>query len=184
MPMLNVDDNTFLSELSRFLPTDVPSDINPAVIETDKVGRGKGNNEVPESLRKIIGETALIENNKETARAFGISTSSVSAYKKGAHSTASYNEPVDELKSYIDETRKEISTKARKKLLSAIDSITSEKLEEVGVKVASQVARDMSTVIKNIEPEMSDNNKSGVQFVFFAPHMREERDFPSITVNE
>lgn len=180
MPMLVVDDDKFKDELER-LSGNV---VNNAEIKDISRGRGLGNKEVPEELRKIIGENALIEGNKETAKAFDVSEAAVSAYKKGATSTASYNEPDKDLKKFIDSSRNEISTKARKKLISAIDHISEEKLVECSPKVLASVARDMSSVIRNIEPEETNDKGNNVQFVLFAPQMARESDFAMKRVNE
>lgn len=180
MPMLIVNDVDLEGELNRL--SDGKSHVGQ--VKDRELGRKEGTKEVPEELRKIIGENALIEGNKSTAKAFGVSESSVSAYKKGATSTKSYNDPDADLKAFMDESRNKISTKARRKLIDAIDNITDSKLEECSVKVLASVARDMSSVIRNMEPEQKEDRSNNVQFVLFAPQMKNESDFALKQVNE
>jgi len=174
MARLLVDDQTFERELARW---------GQGKIENFK-GRGKGNREIPEVLRKVIGESALEEGSKEVAAAFGVSKSSVDAYKNGATSSISYNEPDEDLKNHIDNKRLEISGKAKGRLLKALEEITDEKLEGSGVKTLAGVARDMSAIVRNIEPDPKVQGGNNVQFVFFAPHLKREQDFDIIPVQE
>lgn len=148
-----------------------------------QLGRGENNVRVPEIIREIVGETALVETGKNVADAFGISQSSVSAYKIGAHSTSSYHQPNQELKDKQRNARERITTKARKRLLLALDSITPEKMNDVKARDAAGIAKDMSAVIRNIEPAQ-DNNGPQVQFVFYSPRPRSENDFEVIHVND
>src|SRR6516164_5456244 len=95
-------------------------------VEIKQIDRGRGhNNEAPESLRRIIGEESLNGTPaSDIANAFGISKSSISAYKHGATSTASYNNPNPDLKRSNNIIRDKIVRKSNKKLLAALDQIT------------------------------------------------------------
>jgi len=155
-------------------------------------GRSEGHTNIPESLRKIIGETSVIEGRKaalDLARDFGISASSVSAYAKGASSTTTYKKPVSQIVEHINRARYRSIGKANKVLNSAIDGITPEKLENMGPRNLAGIARDMSTVIKNLEPpteQVNANpaNDSGPKFVIYAPQFKTEQSFESIVINE
>lgn len=179
-----VSDSDFESELSRLSGN---SD-NPAEIIDITKGRGKGSKEVPESLRKIIGETNELDGRSdaiELAKRFGISSSSVSAYGHGSTSTASYNKPNEELKNHINESKDRIAKKARGRLFNALKHITDEKLSQARVKDVSSVARDMAAIIKDVEPDnKSEASKQSPQFVFYAPQFRDERSFDVIKVKE
>jgi hypothetical protein len=161
--------------------------IEPEIIPMPDKGRGYGNGQVPESLRKIIGEES-IEGNRQSAlelgRAFGISDSSVSAYSAGSTSTSSYQSPVRSLNSHLNKVKEKIQSKARRRLTLALDSITPEKLQEANLREASGVARDMSVIIKNLEPESNKEENNNTQFVIYAPSFRDERSFDIIRVNE
>lgn len=146
---------------------------------------GRGNTKAtPEIMREIIGDTAITESGRDVSEAFGISQSSVSAYKVGAHSTSSYNKPDQQLKENVNKKRYKISNKASNRLVMALDSITPEKLSEVKVKDAASIAKDMSAVIKNMEPDHGRENGPAVQFVFFSPRQKTESDYEIIHVND
>jgi len=167
MAMGLINDDSFDQELSRFNGT----------IKDLKRGRGNGTKNVPQEIRKLVADEALLgANAQEIAEQFGISTQSVSAYKNGATSLATYNEPNKELSGHIDSTRSEITKSARTRLMEALESITPEKIATSKVQVASQIAKDMSAIIKNIEPQ-KENSGPTVQFVMYAPQMKKEEDF-------
>lgn len=151
-----------------------------------KRGRGIGDKEVPESLRKIIGDTAITDNSegRKLAEAFDISNSSVSAYKQGATSTSSYNSPDNELAKHVSNVKDRIATKARSKLIAALNGITPKKLEDVKVRELAAIAKDMSAVVKNIEPQVQEKQDNKVQFVFFAPHVRKEEEYSVIEMRD
>jgi predicted transcriptional regulator len=153
-------------------------------------GRNNGDVNVPESIRKIIGETAVIDGRAAAislAKDFGISPSSVSAYAKGATSTASYNQPKESIISHINKSRQRAIKKASKTLNAALGAITQEKLDYSDAKDLSGIAKDMAVVIKNLEPKdtSTEGGASGTpQFVIFAPQFRDERSFDTIHVPE
>lgn len=162
--------------------------ISAFIKQLPKLGRQEGSTQVPDSLRKIIGES-VIEEGRSAGTAIadflGISQSSVSAYSKGATSTTTYNEPKKELKDHLQNTRKKISKRASGKLLKALDTIDDDKLEALDALDASTVAKNMAAIIKQMEPE---TNKSSVvnapQITFFIPQISREEKFDVITVNE
>lgn len=179
MPLGIVSEEDFLAEIER--SNGIKRNVE--IIE-DKSGRGSGNVEVPDSLRKIIGEEKIEgANNQELARAFGISESSASAYAVGATSTASYDKPNKELKRHVDTKRVRLLNKAHNRLSYALNGITPEKLEVAKLTEASAVARDMSAIIKNLEPKEEDSQRdTNVQFNFFVPRMRQETEFEAMPV--
>ncbi len=171
----------------NIIPLNVPygGQSRAKIVDLNK-GRGIGDKAVPMPLRKLIGSTAIAEGNKEAkelAEEFDISDSSVSAYKKGATSTATYHEPNQELVKHTNSARTKISEAAQKILLASIDSITPEKLAAAKLREVAGVARDMSAVVKNIEPS-SEEASSNVQFVLFAPRVKEEKEYEVIDVSE
>ena len=179
MAMGIVSDEDFEKEINRN---------NQARVEIIERGRGNGNKNVPDSLRKIIGETNEVDGRKEAlalAKMFDISDSSVSAYANGATSTTSYNKPTD-IQNHIDKTKERIQNKARTRLFKALNHITEEKLADAKLRDVSSVARDMAAIVKDMEPE-SGRNGSGNNaptFVFYAPQFRDERSFDTIHVKE
>lgn len=183
MPMGIVSDDDFLKELNKTVPKVnhtplMPS--SPAEIQEIERGRGKGSVEVPDSLRKVIGETAITEGRPaalELARDFGISPSSVSAYTKGATSTASYDERPN-VKT-IDGARLRIQRRARAKLMLAINGLTPEVIAQAKARDLAGIARDMATVVKTMEPEnhKDPSEKSGPTFIFYSPQTKKEESY-------
>jgi hypothetical protein len=178
MPMMIVNDQEFEKELEKLNPTP-----ETAEVKDIERGRGKGSTEVPDSLRKVIGENAILEGNGPTREAFGLSQSSISAYKNGATSTATYNEPNAGLKEHTDIVKEQISAHAKHKLLRALENITDDKLNGASLKTISGLARDMSAVVKNIEPQTITPG-TGVQFVFYSPKLRQESDYDVIAISD
>lgn len=150
-----------------------------------KIGRGN-NPQVPESLRKLIGENAIEEGSaatKEITRALGISDSSLSAYKHGATSTAKYHEPDPALQSHVNQARQRIVKKARNRLVQSLNEITPEKLSQEKPRDLAAIAKDMSAIVRDFEPR-DDNEKAPRAFVVYAPTVINENKFETLQVQE
>jgi len=156
------------------------------IIDTPSKGRGDSVN-TPDSLRKIIGEESVINGRQSAlalAKEFGISPSSVSAYAKGATSTASYNSPTQSIISHINKSRQRAVKRASKTLNAALGSITQDKLDYADAKDLAGIAKDMSVIIKNLEPQAEIQTDSAPKFVIYAPQFKQENQFDVINVNE
>jgi DNA-binding transcriptional regulator YdaS (Cro superfamily) len=199
MPIGIVSDDDFLHEINSLSPQRKESHPPSHVIQPSQVqiidkpsrGRSDGDVNVPDSLRQIIGEDAVINGRSsatQLARQFGISPSSVSAYANGASSTTTYHEAKPSIIQHINKSRQRAIKRASKTLNAALGSITQEKLDYADVTDLSGIAKDMSVIIKNLEPppsqssDQSDNKTP--QFVIFAPQFRDERSFEVIKVQE
>ena len=191
MAMGIVSDTEFDKELTKVNP-DKPREVSNSVPITGEVvdmpakGRGVGNVEVPDSLRKVIGETSVTEGRDqavELAKQFGISPSSVSAYNVGATSTASYDDQPNG--SNINKAKERIGKRARTKLMAALRHITDEKLGEAKVRDLASIAKDMSVVFKHMEPEGPKTpTNSGPTFVFYSPQFRKEEHYEVVQAKE
>lgn len=183
MPIGIVSDEDFNKELTRMRrPSDGPSDTIEQ--ELNKLERGRGNViEIHPSARALIGESALLEHNGDIAKTFGISRASVSAYKHGATSTASYNSPDEKLKEHITAAKTKIVRKASVRLMEALNSLKG-KMNDVKPRDAAAIARDMSAVIKNMTEQEDNKNVQQVQFVVHTPPQKSESDYTAIQVNE
>lgn len=194
-----VNDSEFEKQKTQLGIIDVPIQTNepksegePVVIDlpNDSVkGRGKGNIEVPESLRSLIGQESITggrESAIQLAKQFGLSESSVSAYSVGANSTASYDRRPGDDK--IRGAKEHISKRARGKLLLALNKITSDKLDTIGPKELSSVAKDMSTIVRNMESDSTnsgqDTSQKGPTFVFYSPQLKKPEDFDVVSAKE
>lgn len=165
------------------------AEVLPAETDEFNRGRGKGNTEVPSGIRKLIGGSVIEEGRPAglaIAAFLGISESSVSAYTKGATSTATYDKPDKGLADFLGNTRKKISKKAAAKLFKALHVIDEESLAKLSALEASNVAKNMSTIINHMEPP--DNNKglniNAPSMVFYVPKMVSEERFHVVTANE
>lgn len=159
--------------------------ITGEVIDSPSKGRGNGNVAVPDSLRKIIGETSELEGRKtalEFAKSLGISPSSVSAYSNGATSTATYDTPSVSIKSHISERKSKVVDNALSKLRKSLNTLTPAKLGSATAREAAAIAKDMAAIVKIMEPENNgDNgNKPAPQFVVYAPQFKNENHFETI----
>lgn len=177
--MLVISDQELDKELSKLNNKPIQSEIIDI-----KHGRGPVT-EVPSSLRKVIAEEAIVNgHSEEIAKQFGISKSSVDSYKHGATSTASYNNPDTELNDHVTSIKSDITNNARSKLLAALESLTPEKLEAVKARDAASIAKDMSVVIKNMEPDSEARRGPDTQYIVYAPQFKKESVFETIVVKD
>lgn len=166
----------------------IESNEKPKFEEIKGPGRAEGDTNVPDSIRKLIGQTSITEGRGEAleiAKQFGISSSSTSAYAHGSTSTATYGEAPN--KTVITDAKLRIAKKARGKLLKALNLITDEKMELTKAKDLSGIAKDMSAIVKNMDSSMNpdgDESKKGPTFIFYCPKMKEEKVFDVVQVNE
>lgn len=196
MAMGIVSDSDFDKELSRISPErneESKSVKNPVitgeVIDVSR-GRGEGSTSVPDGLRKIIGEESAINGRQsaiELASQFGLSPSSVSAYANGATSTASYDRTPN--KPFVNDAKIRVSKRARGKLMLALSKITGEKLDGTNARDLASIAKDMSAVVKVMEPETpkspnGDGEGKGPTFIIYSPQFRDERHFETVVVKE
>ena len=132
MPIGIVQDNEFELEIKR-LRDSIPSKESVPLKESHSDhGRNPGDVNVPDSLRQIIGEDAVINGRQSAlklARDFGISASSVSAYAKGATSTTTYDSPSQSIISHINKSRRRAIKRAQVTLNGALNALTQEKLD-------------------------------------------------------
>lgn len=163
--------------------------INPATIITPPTrGRKEGDNNVPNSLRNTIAQIAHTDGRDEAiavAKDFGISESSVSAYTNGATSTASYHETPN--KSVVIEAKTRVAKRARGKLMLALSKLTPEKMDEAKAIELSSIAKNMSGIVKDMEPpvEQKDSNELlRPQFIVYAPVVNQENHYDRVYVKE
>jgi predicted transcriptional regulator len=160
-------------------------DIVDYEVKEIKHGRGAGVENLSPEMRKIIAEEALIsgKTQAEVAIEYGVSPQAVEAYVKGATSLATYNTPNEELAPHITQVKDQIKTQAQNALLTAIQSLTDDKISGAKAKDIAGIAKDMSSVLRNIEPQTSGpviNNK----VLVYSPRVKEEDDYAVIEARE
>jgi len=170
-----VDDDVFDSELNNTVE-------HKQII----IGRPKGRKDIPTGIRKLAAQDAIAGGtSKEVQEAYGISSSQVSAFKHDATSTATYDKPDEELKKSNDSFREQVSGTARERLMMALEGITPDKINNAKLPVVSSVARDMSVIIKNMEPSTPaisiDNSK---KVIVYRPTSKTEDDYDVIDATD
>jgi hypothetical protein len=155
-------------------------------IVVPRLGRGVGNKETPEILRKLIGDESIGSRVDALAlgESLGISPSSVSAYANAATSTATYNKPSEPLEDFLKQRKNRIIKKASAKMIAAIDGIDEAKLAEAPAGVLAGIAKSLSGVIKDLEPPVRDEKQTNVQFIMYAPKLQPENTFEVIHVSD
>jgi hypothetical protein len=152
-----------------------------------KLGRGKGNIETPNVLRKVIAAEVIEGGNvKEVSEAFSISRSSISAYLKGVNSTTDYNS-LDKINQSLvnnnSKTKEKIVRLTRRTLRNAVRNITDEKLAAAKPGELAMVARNMSAIANDLEPQVEVSETRKV-VVTYRPRIRPEEDFQILQVSE
>lgn len=149
-----------------------------ALVKELEIGRG-AKSETPDFIRTLVAQEAL--NGipaKEVSERYNVSESSVSAYKKGATSTSTYNEPKKELRKHVDIFRERISKRASRIANGALKSITDDDLESLEPKDAIDIALKASAIVKNMAPEREEKEIGpAVQFILYAPKLKSEEDY-------
>ncbi len=179
MPLGIITDEQLNREISSLKRTSLDD------VKVVDIRRGRNNTlEIPQSLREVIAEEVIESgHSKDVAASFGVSKSSVDAYKNGATSTSSYNNPNESLSKANQQVRDQISDNARARLTSALNHLTDDKIEGSKAKDIAAIAKDMSVIVRNMEPDgpVVQNN---TQVIIYKPRMRDEDEFDVITVNE
>jgi len=200
MPIGIVSDSDFLREISNssvvkeshpaatqpHIPPNKESHLSEIPVEIKDIKRGRGNTlETPSEIRSAAAISAINHQGtgKDIADTFGLSPSSVSAYKVGAHSTDSYDSPNPSLLATINDHKEKVSKKARSRLLAALNELTVDKLATAKARDLASIAKDMSSVVKDMEPSVS-SSQTNVQFVFMAPRVKDIDDFKIIDVHD
>lgn len=150
-------------------------------------GRPTDTLNTPESIRKIIGDTAVEsgrQNALEIGEFFGVSNSSVSAYAKGATSTASYHKTDKALSKHINITKERIAKRAVNRLNKTFDALTDDKFSEASGPELATMAKSFAAIVKDMTPEAERQSGPQVQFVIHTPPITKEEKFTTIIVND
>ena len=176
MAMGIISDEDFDLELVR-----LSGKHSEVIITGSNNGRGP-TKELPDSLRKVISEEAIVNGNtKDIAEAFGISKSSVDAYKNDATSCKTYDNPNDALQEHNNKVRARINGIATNRIMKALKHITEDKMKDAKIDTLSTVAANMARVVEKTTPKerpVVNNN-----IVFYSPRQIHERNFEIVEVN-
>lgn len=186
-PLSNSDFNRNSNKIPEL---DTELVITGEVIDTPIKGRKEGDNEVPDSLRKIIGEEHELNGRQsalQLASDFGISKQSVSAYANGSTSTKSYDKRPN--LPHINNAKERVQNHARAKLTKALNHLTSEKLASAKAVDLATIAKSMSGIVKDMEPEpiLNGPGTQGINsptYVFYAPQIKTENHYETVIAKE
>jgi hypothetical protein len=186
MPLGLVNDDDFLREIERLnKKEEVPLPVPMAIVkEPVPLGRPPGKENTPEIVREVVA-TLQLEGapSKIVGQAFGVTEDSARAYKNGATSLATYNEPSPKLHEHVLSTKEKIAKIAARKLRQSLRAISEDKIKDLSPNKAAQLAKDMSAIVKDMTSDGDDGNK-GVQVVFFSPRPEPRDSYERIVVNE
>lgn len=164
--------------------SEMQTNVESTVEELPSKGRKEGDNNIPSSLRNMIGVAGATESRLEAlalAKMFDVSASSASAYANSATSTKTYNEPKKSISDIIRNRKNNLTKKALLKLGNGLDKITEDKLDGLDARELAAFSKDMSAIVKNMEPEVqNDSSISNVKFVIFTPELRKESSYDII----
>jgi len=179
-----VTESEFTSELEKFTPSaNKPN--QTTIHEQIEHGRNKHDNNVPNELRKSIQDDVMNGVKSDVIeKVYGISSSSISAYKHGSTSTKSYHQPNSDLLTNRHDVKLRISSRAKSKLLLAIKHISEDKLQHAKVRDLAGIAKDMSTVVKNMDDNNVITGTNQQNFIFYAPRNKDSDSYEIIEVNK
>jgi hypothetical protein len=160
MPLGIISDEAFEKELENLSKRDVR---DAEVKELPTRGRKEEVPNIPKEIRKTIADCAVDgESRKVIAGAFGISEPTVTNIKNG------YGEVNQDVQDHVKTRREKITSRASSKLMTALRELTPAKIADASAREISGIAKDMSQVIRNLEPQEKGTSVAG-NFVFFAP---------------
>lgn len=170
MPIGILTDDELEIELNKSV-----SNTTALVVNKIPVGRPVDRPNIPDVVKKIVGEASLEgASTKELSALFNISQPTINASAMG-FARAGANAPInDELNSHVNKIKDKIKTRASNKLLNALREITPDKLSSASARDNSAIAKDMSHIIRNMDdaPAHERDGKgvsNAAQFIFFAP---------------
>jgi len=182
--------NNSLVDITSRKPNPEDSDITMPIVTSDVlqspgVGRDLGVPNVPQSLRKILGEATAVEGLRsamELAKGFGISQPTASTYARGEVSPGTKNQ---DLLHHINSKKTKISKRALGKLNMALNHIDDTKLQSCDAVELSNIAKNMAAVSNQMTPDNGDGVKPDpVQFHFYAPQVRQENHYETVTAKD
>lgn len=171
-----VSDDIFDQELQKFLDP---------VIKVSRQGEGNDKEHVPDTIRKVLADTRL-ESGKDAADKLGeflnVGDRSIEAYSKGRHHLDGETK-VNGLGQHIARTKERIAMKAGNLALTALEAITSEKLDSASATELAGIARASASIVKDMIPEPASDRPAAVaQIILHAPKISSEERYKVIDV--
>lgn len=169
--------------------TNQPRTPETMIVEMPGVGRHPEVGNVPQSLRKLLGEEVAINGLKSAMHLAnsvgGLSQPTLSSYGSGNISRNNPSSDGDDLTNYLNNRKSKITKKALNKLTLVMSMIDEEKLLGCDAKELSTIAKDMATVSKQMEPTVKEaEKKEPVQFIMYAPQIKNEQHYETIAAKD
>jgi len=195
LPLGIVSDKEFDSErinsdVSHTIERNEDTEKSTPVVTSDvltlpSVGRDKDVPNVPQSLRKMLGEEVATNGLKSAmnlAASFGISQPTASTYARGEVSPGTTN---PDLLQHINNRKTKISKRALNKLSMALNHLDDSKLMGCDAKELSSVAKDMAAVVNSMSPKQDESAQTNnAQFHFYAPQIRNEKHYETVVAKD
>lgn len=146
---------------SKVVVPDVP--ITPSLVVVDESpGRSTGAPNLDPESRALIGAIAnLPGSQKDLSEKLGISQSRVSNFKHGKIN----GKESDPLKERLNIQKTTIANTAAETLARSLGLITEEKMQFTSAKNLAGIAKDMSTVVKNLTEDKGLGNSNNLIFI-------------------
>lgn len=133
---------------------------------------------IPEFKRDIMADlVATGQSGQQIADAFGVSRMSVSNAARGM---SGGRPPTEDRRKKIEARQNDVKDAALDKLMLALGLITAENLAEEGPKNLSLIAKNMSSVMHQIE--VAESEKAPVNIIVYTPEMKRTEQFKVIDV--
>jgi hypothetical protein len=160
-------------ELERRLASG--NNIANTVVEHRSRAVGRRGPELPASVKDSIAVLAHEPGSrqKHLAAEFGVSVATIGNIKR---------DPTDAAQKEIDTNRKNIQDSALRKLMSSLNLISDDKLTDLSPKELTRVARDLSSIVGNLEEKQKETDQTQVNVIVYAPQTVEEKSYKTVEV--
>lgn len=134
---------------------------------------------IPPLLKNIIAITAVQDNGRAAARAFGTSNRSASSFEKGILGDER-GAPDESFKKQLDASLERIQAETSAKLLTTLGYITSGELESAELKTKLYAADKLAGVMGKVRERTGSAVQTNV--VIYSPGVKEKVDYDVIDV--
>jgi hypothetical protein len=178
-----VDDDSNKEEEEEVI---IPEIVTSASI----VGRKSDIGNVPQSLRKILAEEAVVGGNKSAQQlmdglGMNLSQPTLSTYKRGEVSPDIPTNDSKDLYDYINGRKNKIGKRALNRLNLALAHLDEAKLRGLEARELSGVAKDMAIIAEKMEPKQKEQEKvAPVQFIMMAPQINNEAHYETVVAKD
>jgi hypothetical protein len=167
-----------------------PRALTPIITSAQITGRKSDIGNVPQSLRKILAEEAVMGGNKSAQQlmdglGMNLSQPTLSTYKRGEVSPDIPTNDSKDLCDYINGRKNKIGKRALNRLNLALAHLDEAKLQGLEARELSGVAKDMAIIAEKMEPKQKEQEKvAPVQFIMMAPQINNEAHYETVVAKD